>query len=343
MRHFTRAQIAELANDGVILSGQQVFMDDSWKDDFQLAADAQPQLVTVANAGIPAFLTTMLDPEVVRTVVTPMRFAEVFGEVKKGDWTDDAIQFPTIESSGFVTSYGDWNNNGNVNVNPNWTPRQPYFYQTVQQYGSRELDKWGRAKLNYVAELDNSAALVMNKAQNLSYAFGVAGLQNYGVLNDPGLLPSILPGVKAAGGTSWNLATRGEIFNDFLTLFTQLQAQMGGSIKQTDNLLIVLSPGRAVALSRTSDFGIPAITSIMMAFPNLKIETIPEYSTSAGEIMQLILQNFNGTKTIYCAFPEKMRLFPVIPSLSGWQQKKAGGTWGAIIRRPIAISTMLGI
>ena len=349
MKHIGRAEIAQLVREGVILAGMPgmahptMAIDQAWKEDFTLATDAQPSLITQSNAGIPAMLTTLFDPEVVRTVVAPMRFAEVFGEEKKGSWLDDLVEFPGIESAGFVTSYGDWNNNGQTGVNVNWFPRQPYFYQTITQYGQREMEKYGLMRLNYVSELDIAAALVMNQYQNASYAFGVSGIQNYGVLNDPNLIAPITPNLKASGNYLWTGATQQEIFGDFLRLFTQLQTQTGGNIKQTDRLLVILSPGRMIQLSQISQYGLSAIASIKGAFPGIQFETIPEYTTAAGEYMQMILPTFRGTKTIYCAFPEKMRLFPVIPSLSGFAQKKAGGTWGAILRRPIAVASMLGI
>lgn len=346
MRHLNQAQIARLAQDGVILGGRTLFIEERWKDNYQLAQialDAQPGLVTQANAGIPAQLTTLFDPDVVRVVTAPMRIAEVFGEVQKGSWLTDAIEFPIVESAGFVTSYGDWNNNGNNSVNISWTPRQPYFYQTVTEYGARDMERYGLAKLNLVSELDMSAALVMNQFQNASYAFGTANLQNYGSTNDPTLLPSILPYLKASTNYTWTGATAKEIFNDFLKLFGQLQIQMGGNIKMTDKIVVVLSPGKLVQLAAVTDFSVPAIQMIRVAFPNITFEQVPEYSTPGGELMQMFLPSFKGQQTAYTAFPEKMRLFPVIADLSGWKQKKAGGTWGFILKLPIALASMLGI
>lgn len=335
---------------GVHLGGVAGFAADGWRENFNLALDAQPGLITAANAGIPAFLTTLIDPEVIETIFTPMVLQEVFGgEEKKGDWTTDAIEFPSVEPAGFTTSYGDWNNDGQVNTNVNWTPRQPYFYQVITQYGEREMARFGLTKLNLVAQLDISAAFVMNKFQNASYAFGINGLLNYGVLNDPNLISPIGPTPKLAGGTMWNTvgglpnATAVEIYTDVLQLFTQLQLQMGGNADQNDEMLLLLSPGRAIALSRVSAFNITARQTIMENFPNLRIVAVPEYSTTAGEYMQMVIPRFRGLRTVIPAYPEKMRLFPVIPSLSGWQQKKAGGTWGSIIRRPICIAGMLGI
>ena len=111
-----------------------------WRANFALAADAQPGLITAPNAGIPAYLVNLLDPEVVRILVTPMKAAEIFGETKKGDWTTLTTQFPVVEATGEVSSYGDYSNNGASGANVNWVPRQSYHFQTISQWGERELD-----------------------------------------------------------------------------------------------------------------------------------------------------------------------------------------------------------
>src|SRR5258707_756318 len=126
-RDFTalRDYTPEFERRGVHLAGKLEWADPAWRHNFGLAEDAmpsilaaaandaQPTMITQANAGIPAALTTLIDPEVVEIIFTPMVLQRVFGgEEKKGDWTVDAIQFPIVEPAGFVTSYGDWNNDG---------------------------------------------------------------------------------------------------------------------------------------------------------------------------------------------------------------------------------------
>lgn len=342
-----RAQLALLAQRGMTfvdgLSPVEMTAASGWRQDFQLAMDAQPQLATSVNGGIPAFLANVIDTEVIRVIFTPTRAAEIYGEEKKGDWTLMSTQFPIVEAAGQVTSYGDFNNNGNTDANINWIPRQSYQFQTVIRYGERELDMYGLAKLNYKAELDTSAAIIANKFLNLTYFVGVAGLQNFGVLNDPGLLAPIAPLTKAAGGTSWNNATAQEEYNDVLALFTQLQLQMGGNADMEDEMTLVMSTNRNPALAKLSPFNVSARTAIKENFPKLKIKTAPEFTTTAGEFMQLFIDKVDGARTFYCAFNEKNRSHAVIPDLSSWKQKKSGGTWGAIARRPIAVASMLGI
>lgn len=315
-----------------------------WKGDFQMAADAQPALITATNAGIPAYLANLLDPEVVRVLVTPMKAAEIYGEAKRGDWVTMTTQFGLVESTGEVSSYGDYSNNGSSGANVNWIARQSYHFQVISQWGERELEMYGLAKINYVSEVNVASALVMNKFLNKTYFYGVSGLENYGALNDPDLIASIVPTTKAAGGYTWAVATAQEIYNDFLKLFGQLQTQMAGNVPDMEaKMTVAMSPTLRVNLKKVSAYNVTAEQTIKENFPNLTIKTAPEFTTGGGELMQLFLDDVDGIKTTFNAFTEKMRAHPVIPDLSSFKQKKSAGTWGNINRRPIALASMLGM
>src|SRR4051812_2056476 len=43
-----------------------------------IGMDAQPTLITAPNAGIPAFLTNLIDPQVIRVLTAPMRSEEIY-------------------------------------------------------------------------------------------------------------------------------------------------------------------------------------------------------------------------------------------------------------------------
>ena len=342
MRDLTERRM--LAEFGVHMPDTAIYAADEWRGDIAIAMDAQPQLVTTANSGIPAFLAQIVDPEVMEVVLAPLRAAEIIGgEVKKGDWTTQSLMMPLAESVGHVVSYGDYDNGGTVDMNVSWVPRQPYYYQTIKRVGDREQAQWGVAQIDNNARKDRAVVDTFARFQNRSYFFGISGLQNYGLLNDPSLITPITPATKTAGGTTWALATAVEIYNDILALFTQLQVQMGGNLEMTDPMVLSLSTTRATALARVSAFNVPARQTVMEAFPNLVIRTAPEYSTGSGELMQLAVQSYQGQQTTWAGFTEKLRAHNVVVELSAWAQKFSAGTWGSIVRRPIAIGQMLGI
>ena len=334
-----------LAEFGVHFPDAAVYAQDGWGADYQLAMDAQPQLVTVANAGIPAFLANIVDPNVIEVVLKPLRAVEIAGgEVKKGDWTTQSLMMPLAEPVGHVVTYGDYENAGTVDANVDWVSRQPYHYQTIKRMGERQLAMWGVAAIDFSARLDRSVANTFGRFQNRSYFYGITGLQNYGMLNDPSLITPITPATKAGGGTTWANATAEEIYKDVLALYIQLQTQMGGNLEMTDRLELVLSTTRQPKLATISTLTlIPVIDAIKKSFPNLTVRAAPEYTTGSGELMQMIVPDYEAQETIWAGFTEKMRAHPIVQELSAWSQKFSAGTWGAIIRRPICIGQMLGI
>lgn len=337
------SDLAHLERDyGIHLRGVRDFMTPEVKA--RLAMDAQPAMLTTPNAGIPAWFSTYIDPDVVRIVIAPNKATEVLGEeVKKGDWTTLTAQFPVLEYAGETSAYGDWNNNGSIGANFNFVNRQSFHYQTITQWGERQVEMVGLAKINYKNELDMASAAVLAKFQNKSYFYGIAGLQNYGLLNDPSLPAALTPSTKAAGGTGWAAATANEIFDDVKKMVQQGIVQTKGLVEMTDAMTLGLPPGSEVYLANTNIYGLTARQMIMAAFPKMRIVSAPEYATTGGNLAQLIFNEVDGQRVGYTAFTEKMRTHPIIPDLSAWKQKKSQGTWGAIIRMPLAYVQMLGI
>lgn len=316
----------------VFMGGGKKLMDD--KVAVALAMDAQPGLTTVGNSGIPAWMLNYVDPQLIEIILQPTKAAEVFGEMKKGDWTTETATFMTVEPTGEVSSYGDYNNNGVSGVNVNFPQRQSYHYQVFTRWGEREVARAGEAKIDYVARVNEASVNALNRFQNKTYLFGVKGLQNYGVLNDPSL-PATTPAAK-----TWANSTGEEVYESIRKLFQTLLKQTGGKIDMNTPLLLVCSPTASVDLTKTNQYNVNVIDQLKKNFPNLRVETIPEYSATSGETVQLIVEELDGQRTLECGFTEKMRAHNMVLEASSIKQKKSQGTWGAIIYRPFCISTM---
>lgn len=299
----------------------------------QIAMDASP-LITTPNAGIPALFTTYVDPKVIEILVEPMKMATAFGETKKGDWTSSAVQFPVVESVGEVSSYGDFNENAMSDANVNYPTRQPYHYQTIIRVGERELAIAGQARIDWASHKQIAAALTLNKFQNKSYIYGISGLQNYGLLNDPSLLPSITD-------APWANKDGQGVYDSIQKLFSQLVKQSGGLIDRSATMTLLLSPEMETCFTKTNQYNVNVSDQIAKNLPNLSIVTVPEYSTAAGEVVQLIVNDYEGQSTVELAFTEKMRVHPLIQEKSSFEQKRSQGTLGAIVYRPLFIASML--
>jgi hypothetical protein len=325
---------------------------------YRMAMDAVPAIVSTPNSAVPAFLTTLIDPKVFKVLFAPNNAAKIFGEVRKGTWLDETVMFPTVEHTGEVSSYGDYSENGSTGANTMWPQRQAYLFQTIKEYGDRELERAGLAKINWVSEIDTAAATILNKFANFTYFYGVQGLQNYGLLNDPTLTAALTPAAKAAGGVKWInssgqvVATPNEVFNDIQSMFYQLVIQTQGLVQADAKMTLVMSPASEVALTATNSFNVNVRDVLKKSFPNIRFETAVQYDVStsanpqgqsAGRLVQLFIDEIEGQDTGYCAFNEKMYAQPIVRALSSYKQKVVGGTWGTIIRQPFAIVNMIGI
>ena len=310
------------------------------------------------NAALPWMLTSAIDPEIIRAIFSPLDFAEILGERKAGDWTEQTRFFPLVETTGEVSSYDDFVNNGRAGANFNYPQLQSYLFQTILNYGELQIARAGLAKINWVSELGMAAADLLNRFQNLSYAFGVAGLQNYGIMNNPYISAALTPATKAWGGTGWfdngsPAATANEVYNDVVALVTQLVSQTNGTLNIKSPMTLALSPQSEIGLTFTNSFGVNVEALLKKNYPNMKVKTAPQYGTqsstnpqgfsSAGNFVQLIADNLQRQTVAYCAYNEKLRSHKIIPDLSSWKQKETSGTWGTILRMPVAIVTMIGV
>ena len=315
-----------------------------------LAMDAQPELVTVSNSGIPAFLSTYIDPKVIEVLVAPMKATEIVGEeTKKGDWTLETAMFPIVESTGMVSSYGDYAETGIAGANVNWVQRQSYTYQVITQWGERELDKMGLARIDWANRQRIASVLTLNKFQNKSYFFGIQGLANYGLLNDPSLSAPIAP---IAAGTLVTWAQKATdpngaiyVYNDIKALYGQLVAQANGLVElnMASPMTLAMSPDSQVYLTLTNTYNVNVQDMLKKNFPKMKIETAPEYATTSGNLVQLIADEMQGQRTATTAFTEKLRSHPIIVAESSFRQKSSQGTWGTIIFRPFLIVSLIGV
>jgi hypothetical protein len=126
-------------------------------------------------------------------------------------------------------------------------------------------------------------------------------------------------------------------------LYRKLQTQANGLVQLDTPMTLAMSPKSQVALTFTTQYNVNVEDILKKNFPNMKVETAPEYSTVSGELVQLIADEIEGQRTASCAFTEKLRAHPIKVELSSFQQKKSQGTWGTVIFRPFLVAQLLGV
>lgn len=301
------------------------------------AANFNPTLVGSGNSGVPSFLTTYVDPKVIEVLVAPMKAAELVGETKKGDWTTLTAAFIQAEPTTKVATYNDYSSDGDSGANINYPQRQSYFFQTWTRWGERELEMAGAGRVDLASQLNYASALGLAKFLNGSYLFGVAGLQNYGLTNDPRLVAPV------AYTGNWTTDAPDVMYNSLVAMFKNLVAQSLGIIKQEDELKLGVAPTAATDLNRVNIYGLSAAKLIKDAFPKLEIVTVPEFDTASGRLCQLWAPRIEGQESATCGFTEKARAHAIERYSSYFRQKKSAGTWGAVVFRPLACTQLLGV
>jgi hypothetical protein len=337
-----------LERDWGIIPMAMDYLPDDFRTDFALALDAQPALITTPNAGIPMMFTSYVDPETIRVRQAPNVGAKILGEQKMGNWEQQTAFFPVVENTGQVNTYGDTNEDGKSDANVEFEQRQSYLFQTIIEYGDLEVARAGAARLNWIAEKQTAAAKTLSKFEDFTYHFGVAGLQNFGLLNDPSLSAVLTPTTKANGGTQWVKsgvinASANEVYADFQALYQELADNSDGLIDENTRFRFVYPNTVATGMTATNAFGNTVKFLIKESFPNVEYVSAPRYSLSTGNEVQLIALEFDGSKSGTCAFNEKMRAHRLVPATSSLKQKQTSGSWGAVVKYPLAFASMLGV
>ena len=336
-------QIEQLKDYGFVFPGYQAFLDKTNTNN--MAMDAA--LLTPANAGIPYELTSIVDPTIIRILNAPTRSRRIASERKVGDWTTPYVRFTQVEQTGYVQPYDDYADNGKSDINPTFPTRENFLFETVVEYGDLETELSSKARLNLVAEKQQSAATTIDLAFNRFNFYGVEGLQNFGLLNDPNLPVALTP-AQEGGVTEWADKTAVQIYNDILALVSDMAERSRGWIDENSKLKLVVSPAISPLLLKTTDLMANNVKSLLnQGLPNLEIIVAPEMSTPSGELVQLYADvvSVDGAtnKVVDLVFSEKMRAGRVVPSLSHFKQKFTAGTYGAVIFQPFAVAQMLGI
>lgn len=328
---------------------------DSVGDAVKLNKDKTLRMLSDSNSiGYPVSAFSYLSPEIVPILLSARNATKLGREVKTGVWTDDYMQFPVEEYAGNVTPYNDYQNGVTTDVNYEFPVREQLRFQTTLTFGDLEAEKASSAKIGLINAKQRASAEIIAQESNRFYLYGVQGKKIYGLLNDPNLNATISPvniaPVGQTGITTWTdkMSSQPSTFaniayNDINTLWTELCSKNGGNIDANTPMILALSNKMLPFLNAPNSFGLTASKMIKDNFPNIEIIALPELSTSAGERVLLEVSELMGVSTVDCCYSDKYRLGRLIAKTSSYEQKAISTTWGAVVKRPSLIATMLGI
>ena len=308
-------------------------------------------LITTANSGIPVEVLTSFNERAIKVLTEKRAATEIFAERKFSDRAELIKKFRMIEATGYTQPYSDYSDNGKSGVNYNFIPRENYLFETVIKYGDLEQEMVAKAKANLLADLQASAALNIAIDFNRFYMKGVEGLENYGILNQPNL-PVAITAANGAGGTpQWSTKTGAEIYKDIVAMMSDMASRTGGLVDMTTRYKLVIGASVYPYLAQQNSLGTETVLGmIKRSFPNLEVVVAPEYDDDyvpgtggVQKVAQLIAVEVDGIPTGELGFSEKLSAGRVVPFLSHHAQKFMAGTYGAVIYRPVFVTTMVSI
>lgn len=302
-------------------------------------------IMTVANKGVPFQFTSYLKPQAIEILFTKNTAEKLLPARKLQDWTVQNYTMQIKEGVGNTAAYGDFSNNAQAESNYNYAIRQQFLFQTHIEVGELEAGIYNKSMIDLASDRRSSAVNILSKTANAIAFNGVSGLINYGLLNDPNLLPDIAPDIKASGSASWNNATSIEIYNDVKKLLSTAINRANGLIDESMPFKLALPPSSATNLmSLDSNIGYKsALTQIKEAFPNCEIVRSPELATTEGNKMMIIFDNIDGNEVGYIGFSDKLRTHNMVQDTTNYRQKLSAGSFGSIIEQPLGIAGMVGI
>lgn len=312
-----------------------------------MAMDAA--LITTPNAGIPVEVLTSFNERAIKILTEKRAATEIFNERKFSDRAELIKKVRLVEATGYTQPYSDYSDNGKSGINYEFVPRENYLFETVIKYGDLEQEMVAKAKANLLADLQASAALNIAIDFNKFYMRGVEGLDNYGIINAPGL-PAAITAAAVGGHTQWSYKSGAEIYQDIVAMMSNMSGRAGGHVDMLTKYKLVVGPSVYAELAKQNALGTETVIDmIKRSFRNLEVVVAPEYDDDASaasgvqRMAQLIAVEIDGQPTGELGFSEKFSAGRVVPFMSYHAQKFMAGTYGAVIYRPVFITTMLGV
>lgn len=312
-----------------------------------LASDAA--MSTAPNIGAPIQLYTYLNPQVIETLFAVTNATKVFDRKKACDWEDEQAQFIVEEIAGSVSPYSDYSDGTQTDVNNTWPIRQNFRYQTTIKYGDLELAKAAKAKIDLAARKQLAASKIIARAENAFQIYGVAGMEIYGMLNDPNIPTAISP-ISVNSKSTWadKIAADPDgaanlVYNDVNKLWAELTTNNGGHLDVNAHIILCISNKMVSYLTQPNSYGKTAKVLLQENYPNIEFVQMPELTTDSGEMLYMVVKDLVNEEVGFAGFSQAFMLNQLVRGLSDYKQKAHAGTTGCVITRPSAVAVMTGI
>lgn len=328
----TLAQIHELAGKG--FDSNTVYAKN-------LGFDAE----TIANVGIPGQFLAYYDPRPVKVLLSALRAERLGRKEKFGGLDLEEYIVTQVEHTGSVRTYSDFSEEPTAGLNTNYQNRQAHVFEEVLVYGHREMMLQKKNIINYIGLKRESVAISIARKHNEIWFKGVAGLRNYGMLNDPQLAVPQTP----SGGETWDQKTPEAIAEDIRLLIAQLITNSGELVTKTTPMTLVMSGEIETVLYKPTQYAmVTCFEWLQKQFPNITFETAPEFLLDSGtnaskQMVRLYVREWYDRPVIELGFGELYFSHGTVYRVSSTAEKISASNFGAVIPYPVMIADMVGV
>lgn len=321
-------------------------------NDIGIAPSPLPGLLASGSATPIQFLQAWL-PGFVRMITSARKIDELIGIQTVGAWEDEEVIQGVIEHKGQAVPYTDHGNIPLASWDVGYARRTVVRFESGMSVSVLEEARSSRANIATAAEKRNGSGLFLEVQRNRVGFYGYNdGFNNtYGFLNEPSLLPALTAAAGAGGSTKWKDKTFLEITADIRQVLTDLQVKSMDNVDPENTpIRVALPTGTNQYLTVTSNFGNSVRNWMTENYPNVTFVTAPELVGAVG-----------GTDVMY-AYPDsledgssdggnvwgqlvqsKFYALGVEKRSKNYIEDYSNGTAGTLLKRPYAVSRMVGI
>lgn len=309
--------------------------------------DALPAL-SPANIGLPGGALTTFSPTTIKFITQYMAGDEALGGRQQLlPFENDDYKIPSIEYTGRVQSYDDYDDAYNSGINVNFQTTGHYVFSTAISIGDRLQAQLAKVNVDLFSETMNAAASALNIELNRVAFNGYMGNTNHpflvrGLLNHPDLGAYKQPNPnKKISQMSWD-----ELATFFNSAIQDLIDQTGNNMQNTSVRCVIASKAFQAMNGKMSPYqGLSVPTAIKENLKGLKVEL--DFVSAAElngananqDVCYFIVETSLGgaLPTSILGYSELGRLSRVVYGESYMKQKMSSGTTGAIIYKPAFI------
>ncbi|MGJ7207590.1 major capsid family protein [Morganella morganii] len=287
-------------------------------------------------------------PGLIRTATRVRVLDEITGVLNAGNWHDEEIILNVATPAGKAELYGDHTNIPLASYGQDQECRGIVRFELGFQVGKLEEARQSAAGFETAAEKRNAVAEALEQGRERIgyYGFNSPDTRVFGMLNEPNL-----PAYETAAA-KWKGGTFAAITGDITAMFSRLEMQSGGIIKDDTAITVTLPLGYRSALNVANPVarGETVYQWVKENYPNLRFVFSPEFAGANGgaDVVYMFAETVDDDSTATSAVllqvvPVKYQLLGSENKAKGYLEDATNATAGIIVTRPWAVTRLTGI